>query len=63
MRQTRVLRALLWVFGFGILVIGVSLSVFTVQNWSTPPYGIAGGLVAIGVGLSIVHIAATDLEL
>jgi len=62
-RKETILRAFLGIFGIGIAVFGVGLTAFTIQNWSTPPYGLAGGMVAIVTGFGILHVASTEIEL
>jgi|AntRauTorcE11898_2_1112593.scaffolds.fasta_scaffold175039_1 hypothetical protein len=55
-----ILKSFLGLFGICIAGIGVVLVYISVENWTTPPYGIAGGLVAISVGLSIVYTAYSN---
>jgi len=63
MDRSAILKQLLGVFGLLITVVGIGLLSFTIRHWSVPPYGLAGGLVAVTVGVSVLGTAYPDLEL
>ena len=52
-------RVLLIALGIGLVALGGYLALVTVESGANPPYGVAGGLVAVAIGAVLVYVAVT----